>query len=288
MNNNWSKEIQSSELLYYSRFARFNDSNKNEWFDLLQIKDGLKILEIGCGPGHFLNMIKKHYPNCEVYGIDLDSNHIDYAQKMSSALGFDVNYSVNDITNLPFNDGEFDLVFSHTVVEHLPFEDFIKEQKRVLKPNGTIVFIKVEPDKKHVNTFDYLSLELSNIDNCLIFPPKQPAVGLHYKESSFFLNALEENGFVNQDVEFKEIFYYFPDKAPSQEIALEQIENMRKAEMTEAKFKLKKAINGEELSSSLLDLINQKYQKRRQMLIFEKKVLDFESTALVVYSANKI
>ena len=51
MSTFWSKEIQSSEILYYSRFARFNDYNKDEWFRLLQITNGIKVLEIGCGTG---------------------------------------------------------------------------------------------------------------------------------------------------------------------------------------------------------------------------------------------
>ena len=76
MSTFWSEDVQSSEILYFSRIARFNNNNKDKWFDILQVKDNLKILELGCGPGHFTNMIKANFPNCKVSGIDLDENEL--------------------------------------------------------------------------------------------------------------------------------------------------------------------------------------------------------------------
>ena len=81
MSDFWSKQIQSTELLYFSRAEKFNDENKSLWFKLLKVKDGMKVLEVGCGGGLFTNMIKKYFPNCQVYGIDIDENHIEFAKR---------------------------------------------------------------------------------------------------------------------------------------------------------------------------------------------------------------
>ena len=157
MNTIWSNKIQSSEILYYSRFSRFNEYNKQEWFDLLEIKDNLKVLEVGCGPGHFAHMIKNNFPTCNIFAVDLDENHINFAQKTAKNLNLDINFCTADVLELPFEDEEFDLIYSHTLVEHLPFDRLICELKRVLKPGGKIVSIHVNQKQNHINSFKYFS-----------------------------------------------------------------------------------------------------------------------------------
>ena len=85
MNNLWSTKVQSTELLYYSRLERFNDKNCARWFDLLKVKDGMKVLEVGCGGGHFTNMVKEYFPNCEVWGIDLDAKQDRKSTRLNSS-----------------------------------------------------------------------------------------------------------------------------------------------------------------------------------------------------------
>ena len=163
MSNFWSKTVQSTELLDTSRKEKFNENNRKLWFNLLQIRNDLKVLEVGCGSGHFTNMIKTYYPTCEVYGIDLDDNNIKFAKNESKKLNIDVHYQVADVKHLPFEDNSFDIVFSHTLIEHLPFDDFIKEQKRVLKKGGKLIIMRVDMVKKNDKPFMYLEDEINQV-----------------------------------------------------------------------------------------------------------------------------
>jgi 2-polyprenyl-3-methyl-5-hydroxy-6-metoxy-1,4-benzoquinol methylase len=63
MNNYiWSKYVQTTEELYYSREMRFNDSNKDLWLNAIGVKSGQNILEVGCAGGIFCHRIKKYVP----------------------------------------------------------------------------------------------------------------------------------------------------------------------------------------------------------------------------------
>ena len=55
---------------------------------------------------------------------------------LTDAMKLDSDFQQADGTNLPFNDGEFDFVYSCDVLEHIPAEkhqDFISESVRVAK-----------------------------------------------------------------------------------------------------------------------------------------------------------
>ena len=287
MSTVWSKEIQSSEILYYSRASRFNDFNKDEWFNLLQIKDGFKVLEVGCGPGHFTNMIKKYYPNCEVYGVDLDENHIAFAKEKAKELGIEINYMTGDATSLPFENESFDIIFSHTLVEHLPFDQFISEQKRLLKNNGKLVSIHVDSKRKHINPFEYKKEEFDAIYDQLQFEESKHNVGQYVKATDKYLAEFLKFGMKNPYVQFKEIMFYFPFQAKSKNEAIMQIKHQEISEIANEEFTLQMARNGEDFRDKLLSLVQEKYAERMRLYLENQNIFDYESTAIVVYTATK-
>lgn len=85
-------------------------------------KPDSKILEIGCG------MNKINVPDCKVIGLDA-----------SKLAGVDIVHDLEK-TPLPFNDNEFDIVFSHTVLEHVKnLVPLIEDIHRILKPKGKLI-----------------------------------------------------------------------------------------------------------------------------------------------------
>lgn len=103
----------------------------------LELKDGLHILDAGCGDGfylHMLSMLGKY----DLTGIDFDKNALASAKK--NLQGKKLKLLHGSVMELPFKDKSFDRVILTEVAEHLP-DDLkgLKEVYRVLKPGGILV-----------------------------------------------------------------------------------------------------------------------------------------------------
>lgn len=110
-------------------------------FILPQLKPGIKVLDVGCGPGSLTVDIAKHIqPDGKVTGIENVSDPLDGARKLAEQEGVEVTFEVADALHLPYADDEFDLVFAHQVLQHVaqPVE-MLKEMRRVAKTGSGIV-----------------------------------------------------------------------------------------------------------------------------------------------------
>jgi len=107
----------------------------------LNLKDDEKILDFGCGTGTLMLMIKKTKPGCVVYGIDIDLQVLEIAERKSHREGADIHLIIYDGTTLPCVDETFDKVVTSFVLHHLSTEEkfgIFKEIFRVLKKNGEL------------------------------------------------------------------------------------------------------------------------------------------------------
>lgn len=94
-----------------------------------------RILEVGCGTGIALNLLKLAREN--ISGIDISTTSIATAKAKGLA-----GVSVYDGKTIPFNDDSFDLVSSFDVLEHADDpEHFLNESYRVLKPGGLLFVV---------------------------------------------------------------------------------------------------------------------------------------------------
>jgi len=143
MSTYWSTYVQTSEELYASRALRFRQDNAPAWLEAIGAKDGMKVLEAGCGGGIFCHRIKEALPGCHVTGIDLDAGHIDYARAKTAELGLACEFLRCDACDMPFTDESFDLAFSHTVMCFCDPDKFTAEQYRVLKRGGRMTAMDV-------------------------------------------------------------------------------------------------------------------------------------------------
>lgn len=88
MNTIWSKYVQGTRTLYYSRKLRFDDLFSEQYRNLfgLDAKQQLKILEIGCGPGALAGALHRWYPLAEITAVDRDSEFMLTSIRHSSVI----------------------------------------------------------------------------------------------------------------------------------------------------------------------------------------------------------
>jgi 2-polyprenyl-3-methyl-5-hydroxy-6-metoxy-1,4-benzoquinol methylase/uncharacterized protein YbaR (Trm112 family) len=100
--------------------------------------NGKILLDIGCNWGRWsIAAARKGY---RVVGIDPSLGAVMAAKRIAQRLGLRIDYMVADARYLPFDDNDFDVVFSYSVVQHFSVADAtqtISEIGRTLKPQGS-------------------------------------------------------------------------------------------------------------------------------------------------------
>jgi 2-polyprenyl-3-methyl-5-hydroxy-6-metoxy-1,4-benzoquinol methylase len=121
----------------YSDHAFDKDSSNNSWINMLSyIKDGSRVLDVGCSSGALGEELKSS-KNCHVVGVDLDEADIKQARKkLDDALVADI-----DDESIYEQLGKFDVLVFADVIEHLvqPRET-LKKVKKLLNKDGVVVF----------------------------------------------------------------------------------------------------------------------------------------------------
>lgn len=97
------------------------------FLELIGPQAGDRIIDIGCGPGSFLTGL----------GAEVQVTGVDLIPDPPAALqGSGRTYVQGDALALPFKDGEFDIAFSNSVIEHLApdtWQRFASEVRRVAR-----------------------------------------------------------------------------------------------------------------------------------------------------------
>ena len=108
-------------------------------FFLPFIRPGWRLLDAGCGPGTITLGLAERVSPGQVVGLDAEDSQFEKARAVVERNGCNVAFCKSSVYQLPFEDGEFDAVFSHAVLEHLSDPvAALGEFRRVLKPGGVI------------------------------------------------------------------------------------------------------------------------------------------------------
>jgi ubiquinone/menaquinone biosynthesis C-methylase UbiE len=102
----------------------------------------VRALDVGCGMG----LMHRHLQDdrIELHGVDISRKAIEFAAGRNPH----VQYHVESGERLPFDDGEFDLVFATNVLHHVPvgmWHDFLREMARVARSNRFVMVIEHNP-----------------------------------------------------------------------------------------------------------------------------------------------
>ncbi|MBN1354238.1 MAG: methyltransferase domain-containing protein [Candidatus Omnitrophica bacterium] len=140
----------------------------------LGLSPDMNVLDLGCGNGALTGAIKKHVR--KITGIDIAPGPLKIAEKKNPQNAF----IMADMTDLPFNTEEFELIVSITAIEFCcDRAGALKEAMRVLKPSGRL----------------YLEVRNSAFPFRLRYP-REGFYGLSYSD---WKGLLEKEGFVIQN-----------------------------------------------------------------------------------------
>ncbi|MBW1827894.1 MAG: class I SAM-dependent methyltransferase [Deltaproteobacteria bacterium] len=112
-----------------------------------ELKQGMKVLDIGTGPGTIPLNLKRLYPDIHFIGIDISFGMIRGAKDHAVKTGLPLPLCVGDGELLPFGTGKMDGVISLFAMHHMDHPDrFLQEIDRVLKPGGSLLIIDFHRD----------------------------------------------------------------------------------------------------------------------------------------------
>ncbi len=96
-------------------------------------KPGMKVLDVGCGVGHFYPSLKKIDQNISYYGVDVSEHYLKLAR---SVFAKEKNFRVDkgDIFDLKIEDNSYDIVICYMVLPFIPnWKKAVRELARVTK-----------------------------------------------------------------------------------------------------------------------------------------------------------
>ena len=109
------------------------------YIDRAEIKNGLEILDLGCGWGSFSLYVAEKYPNTNITSVSNSSDQIKYIKNEAQKRGLmNVKAIRMDVNNLELNK-QFDRIVSIEMFEHIRnYKLILNSLKDLLKPNGRL------------------------------------------------------------------------------------------------------------------------------------------------------
>ncbi|MEN8122283.1 MAG: methyltransferase domain-containing protein [Bacteroidota bacterium] len=158
------KDQYKNIATWYDRiFEPMNIGLREIGMRMYPVKEGMNVLDIGCGTGAHLKLYQKE--KCNIFGIDLSPAMLKVAR---NKLGDEADLKLCDATGTGFENNKFDLILSSTVLHEMPQEvriDVLMEAKRILRNEGRILLIDFHPGpiRKFKGVYSKIIITISEI-----------------------------------------------------------------------------------------------------------------------------
>jgi len=157
-----------------------------------------KLLELGCGTGATLLKISRVFSDASLFGIDLSSSMVEKAKQRLRFCGvnsIEIKHAKEE--KIPYPDASFNIIVVESVLaiqEGESLRSTLLECKRVLKPNGKIIFNEtIWLDQTNKETIEEINLACKK--NFGIIQANQ-----HYPYLSDWIELLGSIGFKTKKI----------------------------------------------------------------------------------------
>lgn len=119
------------------RSHRWRTAENSAGYLLPRLRPGMRLLDVGCGPGTITIDLGELVAPGAVVGVDGSDSVLEQARAASTADN--VRFAAGDAYSLDFEDGSFDVVHAHQLLQHLgdPVAA-LREMRRVCAPGGVV------------------------------------------------------------------------------------------------------------------------------------------------------
>jgi len=180
----FNKDFFDGERKYgyggYNYNPRFWTKVVKDFQNYYKLKDGSKILDVGCGKGFMIYDFLKLNPKFEIKGIDISNYAINNCKKEVVN-----NLQVASCDDLPFEDNSFDLVISINTIHNLERDGCgksLREINRVSKKNKFIIVdaYRNDDEKEKMFAWNLTAKTIMHVDEWLKFFEENKYDGDYY------------------------------------------------------------------------------------------------------------
>jgi ubiquinone/menaquinone biosynthesis C-methylase UbiE len=131
----------------FEREGRDSYAKRFEILDLMNLKPGMNVADIGAGSGFFSRlMAQKVAPSGIVYAVDISSSFVEHSAKTAREMGLEnVKAVLGDPRSPKLPENSVDVVFISHSYHHFEYPyEMLAEIKKALRPDGLFLLVDAE------------------------------------------------------------------------------------------------------------------------------------------------
>lgn len=126
--------------------------------DAAEIRDGIRVLDVGCGFGGTLASLNERFSKLQLVGVNIDARQLERASRLvRPSNGNSVEFVEADAANIPLLDADYDAVLAVECAFHFDRPAFFTEAARVLRPGGSLTLSDFVPHERALEYLDAIN-----------------------------------------------------------------------------------------------------------------------------------